>query len=39
MILFIHEIAGVPREGAPFARLESCEGKLSRRVLNAVWAG
>jgi hypothetical protein len=39
MLLFIHEIAGVPREGAAFARLEPCEGKLSRTVLRRVWAG
>ena len=39
MLLFIHEIAGVPREGAPLGRLEPCEGKLSRMVLRGVWAG
>jgi hypothetical protein len=38
MILFIHEIAGVPREGARFARLELWEGKLSRTLLRRVWA-
>ena len=39
MLKFIHEIAGVPRTGTSFARLEPCEGKLSRTVLRGVWAG
>ena len=29
MLQFIHEIAGVPRAGAPLERLEPCEGKPS----------
>jgi hypothetical protein len=39
MLQFIYEIAGAPREEAPFERLEPCEGKLSRTVPRGCgWA-